>query len=49
MHGTEIQNENGRKILHGRVGNSREGFSELHEKIKLIEESKPRNHQRKHS
>lgn len=39
MHEVEIQNENGKKMWHGRVENSREGFSELHEKIRTIEES----------
>ena len=39
MHEVEIQNENGKKMWHGRVENSRKGFSELHEKIRTIEES----------
>ena len=39
MHEVEIQNENGKKMWHGRVENSREGFLELHEKIRTIEES----------
>ena len=39
MHEVEIQNENGKKMWHARVENSREGFSELHEKIRTIEES----------
>ncbi len=39
MHEVEIQNENGKKMWHGRAENSREGFSELHEKIRTIEES----------
>ena len=39
MHEVEIQNENGKKMWQGGVENSREGFSELHEKIRTIEES----------
>ena len=39
MHEVEIQNENGKKMWHGRVEYSRKGFSELHEKIRKIEES----------
>ena len=39
MHEVEIQNEKGKKMWHGRVENSTEGFSELHEKIRAIEES----------
>ena len=39
MREVEIQNEYGKKMWHGRVENSREGFSELHEKIRTIEES----------
>lgn len=38
MHEVEIPNENGKKMLHGRVENIREGFLELHEKIRKIEE-----------
>ena len=39
MHEVEIQNENGKRMWHGRVENSRQGFSELHEKIRTIEEN----------
>ena len=39
MHEVEIQNEKGKKMWHGRVENSREGFSELREKIRKIEQS----------
>ena len=39
MHEVEIQNQNVKEMWHGRVENSREGFSELHEKIRTIEES----------
>ena len=39
MHEVEIQNENGKKMWHRRVENSREGFSKLHEKIRTVEGS----------
>ena len=39
MHEVEIEIENGKKLWNGRVQNSREAFSELHEKIMTIEES----------
>ena len=38
MHEVEIQNENGKKMWDERVENSQEGFSELYEKIRMVEE-----------
>lgn len=38
MHEVEIRNENGKKMWDERAENSREGFSELYEKIRMVEE-----------
>ena len=39
VHEVEIQNENGKKMWSGKIGNSREGFQQLLEKMRTVERS----------
>ena len=39
VHEVEIQNENGKRMWSGKIGNSREGFQQLLEKMRTVERS----------